>query len=167
MTLQELNDLPEEKFKEAFFQCCGCVAWVAQLAQLRPYSSVKDLKDKSDNIWFSCDEISWLEAFTHHPKIGDIESLEKKFAATKEFASAEQSGVHASSELVLHQLKEENDRYENKFGFIFIVCATGKSAEEMLSLLQERIKNDRSDELKIAITEQNKITHLRIAKLIT
>ena len=165
MTLQELNNLPEEKLKEVFFQCCGCRDWAAQLVQLRPFSSFKDLKDKSDNIWFSCDEISWLEAFTYHPKIGDIESLEKKFAATKQWTLAEQSGVHESSKLVLQQLKEGNNSYETKYGFIFIDCATGKSAEEMLSLLQERIKNDRSDELKIAITEQNKITHLRLNKL--
>ena len=106
-----------------------------------------------------------MEAFTHHPKIGDLKSLEEKFAATKHLAVEEQSGVDHSSIEVLKQLQEYNHIYEKKFGFIFIVCATGKSADEMLSLLQQRLSNDRSDELKIALNEQNKITHIRLKKL--
>ena len=165
MTLSEFNLLPNEKVKELLFNCCGCTAWAEQLAQEIPFSSVHELKHKSDNIWFSCDFKSWMEAFTHHPKIGDLKSLEEKFAATKHLASAEQSGVESSTGEVLIQLREGNEQYEEKFGYIFIVCATGKSAHEMLILLQQRLKNDRSDEIKISINEQNKITHLRFNKL--
>lgn len=165
MTIQEFNQLPKEKTKELLFQCCGCTAWSEQLIQELPFASVGELKAKSDNLWYSCDEDGWLEAFTHHPKIGDLKSLEKKFATTKHLASSEQSEVAQSSKEVLIQLQDYNNRYEDKFGFIFIVCATGKSAVEMLLLLQQRLKNDRSDELKIAIGEQSKITNLRINKI--
>ena len=165
MTLQDFNLLPGEKIKELLFQCCGCTAWADQLLQEFPYNSIDELKHKSDNIWFSCDESSWLEAFTHHPKIGDLKSLEEKFASTKQLASAEQSGVAQAAPDTLKQLRNANILYEEKFGYIFIVCATGKSASEMLLLLQQRLKHDRSDELKVAITEQNKITHLRINKI--
>lgn len=165
MTILEFNRLPKEKIKELLFNCCSCTAWTDQLIQESPYKSVNELKGKSDNIWFSCDEESWMEAFSHHPKIGDLSSLENKFAATKHLALAEQAGVGQTSEEVIKQLWDYNIRYEEKFGYIFIVCATGKSAEEMLILLQQRLKNDRSDELKIAIAEQNKITHIRINKL--
>ena len=165
MTIQEFNKLPNDKVKELLFQCCGCTAWAEQLAQEIPFHSLQELIDKSNNIWFSCDINSWMEAFTHHPKIGDLKSLEEKFAATKHLAVEEQSGVDHSSIEVLKQLQEYNHIYEKKFGFIFIVCATGKSADEMLSLLQQRLSNDRSDELKIALNEQNKITHIRLKKL--
>ena len=165
MTLQEFNLLSKEKIKELLFQCCGCTAWADQLLQESPYASFDELRSKSDNIWFSCDETCWLEAFTHHPKIGDLKSLEEKFAITKHLALAEQSRISQTSPDILIQLRDDNIRYEEKFGFIFIVCATGKSAEEMLLLLLQRLKNDRSDELKIAVAEQNKITHIRINKL--
>lgn len=165
MTLAEFNLLSNAKVQELLFKCCGCTAWAEQLAHEIPFASIRELKHKSDNIWFSCDHSSWMEAFTHHPKIGDLKSLEEKFASTKHLASAEQSGIDSSATEVLKQLKEGNDRYEDKFGYIFIVCATGKSADEMLSLLQQRLNNDRSDEIKIAINEQNKITHLRLNNL--
>jgi 2-oxo-4-hydroxy-4-carboxy-5-ureidoimidazoline decarboxylase len=106
-----------------------------------------------------------LEAFTHHPKIGDAKSLAEKFATTKEWASNEQSGVNEASILTLNKLAEGNKAYEEKFGYIFIVCATGKSASEMLSLLESRITNTPEVEIEIAMREQNKITHLRIDKL--
>jgi 2-oxo-4-hydroxy-4-carboxy-5-ureidoimidazoline decarboxylase len=106
-----------------------------------------------------------MEAFSHHTKIGDLKSLQEKFSATKEWASGEQQSVSAATDQVLIELKELNEAYENKFGYIFIICATGKSAEEMLSALKQRILNDGEDELKIAAEEQRKIMHLRINKL--
>jgi 2-oxo-4-hydroxy-4-carboxy-5-ureidoimidazoline decarboxylase len=130
----------------------------------RPFASSDDLKVTSDTIWISAEEKDWKEAFTHHPKIGDVSALQKKFA-TKEWAKEEQSGVGAASEDVLDELVKGNSEYEKKFGYIFIVCATGKSAQEMLDLLKKRLLNSAQEELKIAAREQNKITHLRIEKL--
>ncbi len=116
--------------------------------------------------WDACLEPDYLEAFSHHPKIGDIDSLKKKFASTATWASGEQAGVNAADQATLEQLAEGNNLYEEKFGFIFIVCATGKSAAEMLDLLKQRLPNNREDELKIAAAEQHKITLIRLEKLL-
>ena len=151
--------------KEALFKCCGSTNWAEQLSQKIPFASIEELKTESDKIWFSCDKKDWLEAFSHHPKIGDVKSLEKKFASTAQWASGEQASVNAATHNPLIELKELNDAYEKKFGHIFIVCATGKSAEEMLVLLKQRLQNNPAEEIKIAANEQNKITHLRIDKL--
>lgn len=125
-----------------------------------------ELLEDVEEQWWKCNEDDWKEAFAHHPKIGDIESMKKKFASTAEWASGEQSGVQTASDKTLMALAEGNRQYEEKFGYIFIVFATGKSAEEMLQLLQERLKNDPEEEIQIAADEQNKITKLRIEKLL-
>lgn len=165
MTLQHLNTFAPHHIQEELFKCCGCVNWVEQLSSKLPFTSIDELKLASDKIWFSCDKMDWLEAFSHHPKIGDLKSLEKKFASTAQWASGEQASVNSTTQNVLRELKELNDEYEKKFGYIFIVCATGKSADEMLLLLKQRLQNNPEEEMKIAASEQNKITHLRIDKL--
>lgn len=165
MTLLEFNLLPKNKAKEYLFACCGSSNWAEQLADKLPFDSIPKLKMQSDEIWSGASREDIMEAFSHHPKIGDLKSLEKKFAATSHWASGEQSSVNAASEEVLKRLAQGNNDYENKFGFIFIVCATGKSAQEMLDLLEKRLPNSMDKELKIAAEEQNKITHIRIDKL--
>lgn len=165
MTLTEFNLLPAAIKSEKLFQCCGCTRWVENMLQQFPYKSINVIKINSDLIWYGLDIKDWLEAFTHHPKIGDIKSLEEKFATTKKWAAGEQSSVAAASHETLLQLKNGNEAYEKKFGFIFIVCATGKSATEMLHMLKQRMKNGIEAEIKIAAEEQNKITHIRIDKI--
>ncbi len=165
MTIQQLNDLSEGQLKEQLFKCCGSTSWVEKLAEKFPFASKEELKTESDKIWFSLNEKEWKEAFTHHPKIGDVKSLKNKFASTANWASGEQSGVQSAEEQTIIELKKGNDEYEKKFGYIFIVCATGKSALEMLAILKVRLKNSPREEIKIAMQEQNKITHLRIDKL--
>ena len=165
MTIQQFNNSTIQQSKEDLFKCCGCTTWAEQLSQKFPFTSIDKLKSMSDKIWFSLEEKDWLEAFTHHPKIGDVKSLEQKFASTAQWASGEQASVNDATQNVLIKLKELNDSYEKKFGYIFIVCATGKSAEEMLVLLKQRLQNNPAEEIKIAANEQNKITHLRIDKL--
>jgi 2-oxo-4-hydroxy-4-carboxy-5-ureidoimidazoline decarboxylase len=133
-----------------------------------PFDSEEELFQKAAEIWFyQCSEKDWLEAFTHHPRIGDIKSLEKKFATTKTWAGAEQAGVQKGTTEVIAELAKGNEEYEKKFGFIFIVCATGKSAEELLNLLKDRLGNRYEEEVKIAMGEQAKITGLRLQKLLT
>lgn len=129
------------------------------------FTSLEEIKKESDRIWFSLSEKDWKEAFTHHPKIGDVESLKKKFASTSVWATAEQSGINAASDEILSELKNQNEMYENKFGYIFIICATGLSADQMLSSIKTRMINNPAFEIRIAATEQNKITHLRLDKL--
>lgn len=166
MTLEELNKISQPQLKEELLKCCGSSTWVKMMMAYFPADSMEGLLEQAEEIWYECSEDDWKEAFAHHPKIGDVESLTKKFASTAQWASGEQSGVNTAATGTITALAEGNRLYEEKFGYIFIVCATGKSAEEMLTLLQDRLKNDPEKEIKIAAAEQNKITKLRLQKLI-
>lgn len=156
--------LDESELSENLLKCCGSTNWVKAMCDNFPKEKGK-LFEYAEKTWYDLDEKDWLEAFTHHPKIGDLASLEKKFGSTKDFTTNEQSSVNQASMETLKELAEYNDKYEKKFGFIFIVCATGKTADEMLSLIKKRINNNYDTELKIAMGEQNKITKLRLEKL--
>ena len=166
MTLHEFNILPKEKLAEEFLRCCGSSAWVQRMLPFVPAEDMVELLEDAEEQWWKCSEDDWKEAFKHHPKIGDVDSLKKKFASTANWASGEQSGVSGASEETINALLEGNRLYEEKFGYIFIVCATGKSADEMLAMLNERLNNSPGEEIKIAADEQNKITKLRIEKIL-
>ncbi|GAB4055493.1 2-oxo-4-hydroxy-4-carboxy-5-ureidoimidazoline decarboxylase [Spirosoma litoris] len=166
MTLPELNQLPTPDLKTALSACCGSTAWITEMVKLFPVESRESLFEQAEVIWFGLAESDWREAFAHHPKIGDIESLRKKFASTAAWAEGEQAGVSTASLSVLEMLSEGNQLYEEKFGYIFIVCATGKSAEEMLEILEARLLNSPEEEIQIAMQEQNKITKIRLEKLL-
>ena len=165
MTIAEFDRLSEAEKRDALFKCCGSTTWVNKMLAVLPAEDLVDLLQDADEQWLQCAEPDWLEAFTHHPKIGDKSSLKEKFASTAAWASGEQSGVNQASDEVIDALAKGNDDYFNKFGFIFIVCATGKSAEEMLALLNARLPNDPDKELRIAAEEQAKITAIRLNKL--
>jgi 2-oxo-4-hydroxy-4-carboxy-5-ureidoimidazoline decarboxylase len=166
MTLHELNTLPVQQLKDELMKCCGSSAWVNKMLPFFPADDLVELLEDAEEQWWKCSEADWKEAFTHHPKIGDIDSLKKKFASTAQWAAGEQSGAASASPKTIEALAEGNAEYEKKFGYIFIVCATGKSAEEMLALLQERLQNDPKEEIEIAADEQSKITKLRLEKLV-
>ena len=131
-----------------------------------PVDDFVELLEDAEEVWYECNEEDWKEAFAHHPKIGDMDSLKEKFASTAEWASGEQKGVNNASPQTLQALADANKLYEDKFGYTFIVCATGRSAEEMLGMLQSRLQNDPKEEIKVAADEQNKITKLRLEKLL-
>lgn len=120
----------------------------------------------ADRIWWSLDPQDWLEAFHSHPKIGEKKAAAPTAAEAQQWSEEEQSGINNSAKQTLDALAELNRAYEEKFGFIFIVCASGKSTEEMLAILHERMGNDLSEELRIAAAEQSKITDLRLRKLL-
>ena len=166
MTLQELNTISQPQLKEELMKCCGSSSWVKMMMAYFPADNVESLLEEAEEIWEECSEDDWKEAFAHHPKIGDVESLTKKFASTVQWASGEQAGVNAASKETIEALAEGNRLYKEKFGYIFIVCATGRTAEEMLSILQSRLLNKPEEEIKIAAVEQNKITKLRLKKLL-
>ena len=166
MTIESFNSLTDsEAFKE-FEMCCGATNWVKRIIASRPIDSKGALLKVAEEIWFSLKSEDWLEAFTHHPKIGDIESLREKFHNTKSISENEQSVVNDASENTLKNLAKSNQLYEDKFGFIFIVCATGKSADQMLTLIKMRLNNNIETEMQNAAKEQNKITQLRLEKLL-
>jgi 2-oxo-4-hydroxy-4-carboxy-5-ureidoimidazoline decarboxylase len=166
MTLHELNTLPKQQLIAELTKCCGSPAWVNKMLPFFPADDLVELLEDAEEQWFKCTEDDWKEAFSHHPKIGDVESLKKKFASTAQWASGEQSGVDTASQQTIEALAEGNRKYEEKFGYIFIVCATGKTAEEMLAILTSRLPNEPKDEIEIAADEQNKITKLRLEKLL-
>lgn len=167
MTIAEFDHLPHVEKKALLQKCCGSTLWINKMLAAPPAEDLIDLFETADENWYTCSEEDWLEAFQHHPKIGDINSLQQKYANTVTWASNEQSGVNVASYKVLKDLARGNEDYEKKFGYIFIVCATGKSAAEMLQILQSRLPNDPKNEIRIAAEEQNKITKLRLEKLFT
>ena len=167
MTLHELNRLPQPALAEVLRTCCGSSVWVAHMAAAFPVADAATLMDSAKTKWNSLHEADWREAFTHHPKIGgDVAALREKFASTSTWAEGEQASVKQASQATLEALAAGNDEYERKFGYIFIVCATGKSADEMLDFLRARLDNKPEDELLIAAGEQDKITRLRLEKLL-
>lgn len=165
MLLAHFNSLSTREAKNTLTQCCAAPAWVDAMAQARPFHSLETVIKAAEEYWATMDNTNLLAAFHAHPKIGDINSLHKKFANTKTLAANEQGGVNTSSNDTLEALAEANEAYHQKFGFIFIVFATGKSAEQMLALLNERLPNNKACELKNAAGEQAKITALRLQKL--
>jgi len=178
MTLEELNRLPLEQARAALERCCGSRAWVEGMCAARPWRDREALLAAAERVADALEREGWLEAFAHHPRIGDRESLRAKYApapagagepprsAGSGWARAEQHGASAASEATLDALAEGNRAYERRFGYIFIVCATGKSADEMLALLRARLVNDPEVELANAAREQRAITRLRLEKLL-
>jgi len=165
MNLNQINACTEETAREVFRRCCGSVRWSELMARTRPFESEAALYQAAERIWWGLARADWLEAFAAHPKIGDREALRAKFAATAAWAAREQAGVEGAPDDLLRELAEENCRYQARFGYIFIVCATGKTAEEMLALLKERSTNDADEEIEIAAAEQAKITRIRLEKI--
>lgn len=166
MTIDALNRLSEADATTAFTQCCASQRWVERMVIDRPFESLPEMLEISDRIWEECDVDDYMEAFEGHPRIGDVESLAKKYANTKGWAGGEQKGVEGADTTVIERLAAGNKSYEEKFGHIFIVCATGKSAAELLALLEARTPNDPKTELMVAAEEQNKITRIRLKKLL-
>ena len=162
MTLQEFNTLDKPTVRQHLFDCCGSTRWADGMMAHFPFASEKQLVDWSSQIWYDeCYEADWRESFTHHPKIGDVKSL------TEKFAGKEQAGVAVASQSVIEALAQANADYEAQNGFIFIVCATGKSAEEMLQILTDRLQNTPEEEVRIAMGEQQKISIIRFKKLLS
>lgn len=164
LTLNELNTLDNAIAYTWFEQCCAAPLWIQQMVAARPYYTLVELRAAAELAWSKCSENDFLEAFKAHPMIGDVDSLREKFANTKTIAAGEQSGTAAASEQVLQQLKSANHAYLDKHGFIFIICATGLSAEQMLTELEKRLPNTTEQEIQNAGAEQIKITLLRLNK---
>ncbi len=166
MNIDKLNKLTVEQAVHTFLQCCTSTTWVNTMVKARPFIDVVSVKKKADLAWQALRESDYLEAFEGHPKIGDVNNLRAKYANTKSLASREQCLVKEAHDDVLELLSQGNSDYEEKFGFIFIVCATGKSAKEMSDLLQTRLPNSKTSELVNAAEEQRKIFQLRIDKVL-
>jgi len=164
MTLDEFNQQDEAVAVTALYSCCHCMAWAQAMTAARPFADLDQLLAKADALWAGADEAQILEAFSGHARIGDIELLRSRYAGR---ATAEQGQVLQASEAEIQALYQLNKAYEEKNGFIFIVCASGKSAAAMLELLQQRSHNSRDRELINGAREQGAITRLRLQQLVT
>jgi OHCU decarboxylase len=166
MTLDDLNRLTGQQAEAEFRKCCGSSEWAKAMSDARPFSNSDELSSKADEIWWSLDEEDWLEAFRAHPKIGEKKAAAAQSAEAQQWSAQEQSESEKSADETKAALAAGNLKYEQRFGFIFIICATGKSAEEMLAALNGRLINGADTELRVAAEEQRKITQLRLEKLL-
>jgi OHCU decarboxylase len=172
MQLSELNALDENKAASELRRCCGSSRWAQQVARARPFDSIDALTAAADALWWALDRADWLEAFAAHPRIGAASAgrsdtgTSQRPDNTAAWSDAEQAGVSGAAEQTRRRLAGANEDYQARFGYIFIVCATGRTADEMLDMLEARLHNDPDRELRVAAEEQRKITRLRLAKLI-
>ncbi len=164
--LKRFDALPSEEALAALLRCCGSRRWAQAMERGRPYADAPALGEAAERAFAQLGREDWLEAFSHHPRIGDRGALDARFAATAAWSAFEQRAVAGAGEDVRGALLRGNREYEARFGHVFIVCATGKSAHEMLERLRARLANEPAAELEIAAAEQRKITAIRLAKLL-
>lgn len=164
--LERLNSLSHEEAEAELLKCCGSAIWARRMCEERPFHDLQELLAKADAEWWSLEEEDWLEAFSRHPKIGETKSERAQSAEAQQWSAEEQAGTHAADYTTRRALVELNQEYAEKFGFIYIICATGKSGDEMLAILRERLGNDVETEMRVAAEEQRRITHLRLQKLL-
>ena len=162
-----LNGLAPEAAREALLRCCGARRWSASVEARRPFDTDQALLAAADEVWNALPEADWREAFAAHPRIGSGRDVERQSAATRGWAEREQAGAASATRETRTALEEANTAYEARFGYLFIVCATGKTADQMLVLCRARLGNSPEDEIRVAAEEQRKITRLRLEKLIT
>jgi len=165
VTLEEFNALPVAQAEELLLDCCGSTRWASRISERRPFAGLNILCEAADSIWHDLEPADWLEAFGRHPQIGEKAATGSE--ASRRWAEGEQACARTATETVKAKLARGNHAYREKFGYIFIVCAAGKSAEEMLALLEQRLQNDSAHELNIAAEQQRLITRLRLEKLLT
>jgi OHCU decarboxylase len=164
--LEHLNSLLPDEAESEFLKCCGSTRWAREMTAARPFADNDRLFEDADSLWRSLGEKDWLEAFRAHPKIGEQKAAAAQSEQARNWSSQEQSGIEGAAQATKTALAEGNREYEKRVGFIFIVCATGKTSEEMLAILNSRLGNDAKTELPMAADEQRKITRLRLEKLL-
>jgi 2-oxo-4-hydroxy-4-carboxy-5-ureidoimidazoline decarboxylase len=162
-TLAAWNHADGPAAAHAMIACCGSKRWAAAMTALRPLASVAALSEAADRVWATMQEADWLEAFACHPRIGERKAASAT-AQSAEWSSQEQALASAAGDRVLDELAEGNELYEQRFGFTYIVCATGKSAEEMLAILNRRLASNREAELREAAEQQRQIMQIRLGK---
>lgn len=161
--LESFNSADNDAALASLTSCCASHRWALAVAALRPFRGEEALSAAADSIWAQMQEPDWMEAFHAHPRIGEHKPAQAS-AQSQTWSSQEQASVHDSQSEILAELAVGNLRYEELFGFTYIVCATGKSAEEMLAILQNRLANDRQTELQEAAEQQRQITQIRLRK---
>ena len=162
--LARWNLLDADSAAQEILPCCGSQAWAAALASRRPISDEAALLATSSAVWLALPEKAWHEAFNSHPRIGENKAQTHATAASLQASAQEQSTALSADEAAKLALREGNQRYEKKFGRIFIVCASGRSTEEILRILERRMTNDAATELHEAAEQQRQVTELRLRR---
>ena len=162
-TLTSWNAAGADAALEAMLACCGAQRWAAAMVALRPIGGVAELSEAADRVWSGMEEADWLEAFACHPRIGE-QRAERTSERSAAWSSQEQSSANEAERRVIDELAAGNALYEQHFGFTYIICATGKSADEMLTILNRRLEGDRDGELREAAEQQRQITQIRLGK---
>ena len=164
--LDRLNALPAAGAERELLACCGSREWARRVAAARPFPDAATLLDRADTAWWELGEADWLEAFRSHPRIGEREAEAGQTERERAWSAGEQAGMLTAAADTQRALAEGNREYEARFGHIYIVCASGRSADEMLALLRQRLANRPEDEIRAAAEEQRRITRLRLEKLL-
>ena len=165
-SVRRLNQLSAERAEAEFLTCCGSTRWAKLMTEARPFANFEEVSSKANEIWALLGEQDWLEAFRAHPKIGERKAAAIQSQQAVIWSAQEQSQAQQVADETKAAIAEGNRVYEDRFGFIFIICASGKSAAEILSSLNQRLTNSIETELRIAAAEQQKITRLRLEKLL-
>jgi 2-oxo-4-hydroxy-4-carboxy-5-ureidoimidazoline decarboxylase len=163
LTLASWNAAGANAAFDAMIACCGARRWALAMIGLRPISSVVALSQAADEVWSAMEEADWMEAFACHPRIGERKAAHAT-AKSVAWSREEQASADAAAQRVLDELAVGNALYEQRFGFTYIVCATGKTAEEMLTTLNRRLARDRAAELRESAEQQRQITQIRLGK---
>lgn len=164
--IERFNHLSKSQARKALADCCGSKKWVARMMAQKRFASMAQLHQAAENIWAQLGPKDWLEAFRHHPPIGELKAKQKQSETARGWSAGEQSAAQKGSQETQAALASANKVYQKKFGYVFLICATGKTSEEILSNLQQRLSNAPEAELRIASEEQRKITRLRLEKLL-
>ena len=164
ITLEQFNLLRDAEVERRLLACCGSIAWARAVAARRPYYDFTELLSTGDRVWASLTPDDWREAFARHPRIGERAASARSTA--EHWSEREQARARESSVTTLAELAALNAEYEDRFGHVFLICATGKTADEILDNARARLNNDPETELRIAAEEQRRITHLRLRKLL-
>jgi len=167
LSLGQLNSFSREEATAALLRACGSRRWAEAVLTRRPFADAAQLFAAAESAADSLTREDWLEAFSHHPRIGDTTAAAPKFAATRDLSTREQSGMSGATDDVRRAFVEGNREYEARFGHVFLICATGKSADEMLASLRARLANGARTELRNAAAEQRKITRLRLDRMLS
>jgi OHCU decarboxylase len=146
--------------------CCGSTRWVERMIAARPFGSVARMKEQADRIWSGLARDDWIEAFRHHPRIGGNKAQVAQNAKGASWSRQEQSKVAEADAEVGAELARVNEEYERRFGYIYLVSAAGKTAEELVAIARRRLSNDPATEIRVAAEEQRKIMQLRLARLL-
>jgi 2-oxo-4-hydroxy-4-carboxy-5-ureidoimidazoline decarboxylase len=162
--LARWNQLSPDDAVGEILPCCSSIAWAREIVGRRPIRDEASLLATSDEVWRGLPAQQWMEAFSKHPRIGASKAPSQSSAQSAAWSAQEQRGTATASPSIQEALEQSNRQYEQKFGRVFIVCATGKSAPEMLDILRRRMQNDEATELREAAEEQRKITNLRLKK---